>query len=320
MKIYRLLNMLILCSVFTSACKKELSLSAADFAVTTESVTLQLGDTARFSVSENPDILTFYSGEIGRRYAFKDRVEAEGRPLLNFRTSRANGLQENSLKLLLSNDFNGVAKGDTAITISNLASASWDDISDRATLASGGESNIASGDIDLSDYAAIGKPVFVAFKYQVAAGSIQDKWTVNSFLLKNNLADGSSYTIANMNTSSAPFTNYGVSSFSPGFAAYTLQNTYNWVVSSSQLVITGATAAGWATAPAEAWVFIGPINLRKVTPDTGIPIKGSAENFNGSIFNYQYQSKGTFDAVFTGGKVDVDQTTMVLKSIQMNIR
>ena len=315
--IYRLL----LCAaIFVGACKKDLSLGAEDFSVTAENADLELGDTVRFQLAANPDVLTFYSGEIGRRYVFKDRVEAEGQSILNFRTSRENAAQVESLRLLISNDFKGVEKGDTSATLANLSAASWDDVSDRALLASEGEKNINSGDIDLSDYAAVGKPIFIAFQYQVAAGSVQDKWTISSFLLKNKLADGSAYTIANMNTSSVPFTNYGVSSFSPGFAAYTLRNVYNWAVSSSQLVITGATSAAWATDSAEAWVFIGPINLRKVSPDIGLPIKASDENINGSIFSYQYQSKGVFDAVFTGGRVDIEKETQISKSIRINIR
>lgn len=317
MNIYRLL----LCAaVFTCACKKDLSLAAADFTVAIENADLSLGDTARFQLGANPDVLTFYSGEVGHRYVFKDRVEAAGQAILTFRTTRENGTQAQSLKLRVSSDFMGMVRGDTTATLRNVSTASWDDISDRALLASDGEKDINSGDIDLSDYATVGKPVFIAFQYQVAAGSVQDKWIISSFLLKNKLEDGTAYTIANMNTSSAPFTNYGVSSFSPGFAAYTLQNSYRWTVSSSQLVITGATSAAWATDSAEAWVFIGPINLRKVTPDIGTAIKGADENINGSIFSYLYRSKGVFDAVFTGGSIDVEKETRASKSIRVNIR
>ncbi|MFC6100410.1 DUF5017 domain-containing protein [Olivibacter domesticus] len=317
MNIYRLL----LCAaVLTCACKKDLSLGATDFTVAVENADLSLGDTARFQLGANPDVLTFYSGEVGHRYVFKDRVEAAGQAILTFRTARENGTQVQSLKLRVSSDFNGVVKGDTAATLRNLSAAAWDDISDRALWASEGEKDINSGDIDLSDYAAAAKPIFIAFQYQVAAGSVQDKWTINSFLLKNKLEDGTAYTIANMNTSTAPFMNYGVSSFSPGFAGYTIQNTYQWAISSSQLVITGATSTAWATDSAEAWVFIGPINLRKVTPDIGTAIKGADENINGSIFSYLYRSKGVFEAIFTGGSVDVERETKVSKSIRMHIR
>lgn len=311
---------LLLLLFLASACEKKLSTNDAGFDVHVEKNALQLGEKAFFSFSKNPDIITFYSGEVGNRYNFRERVTADGTPLLSFKTIRANGTQPNSLLLLVSSDFAGVVKGDTATTKANIAKAGWTDITARAQLSTGGASTVASGDIDLSDFAAAGKPVYIAFKYQGDPGSIQNKWTISSFSIKNILPDSTKYEIANMNTSTTPYANYGVTTFSPGFAAYTIQNKYNWSVSAASLAITGATSTGSADAPAEAWVFLGAVNLKKVTPDVGIVVKNSTQNLSGLLFPYEYKTKGIFEAAFVGGRVDVEETSLSVKKINITVQ
>ncbi|MBS1565489.1 MAG: DUF5017 domain-containing protein, partial [Bacteroidetes bacterium] len=54
-----------------AACSKSLSTGEAAFGVTAEKTTLSLGDTARFSFTGTPDVISFYSGEVGKRYDYR---------------------------------------------------------------------------------------------------------------------------------------------------------------------------------------------------------------------------------------------------------
>lgn len=302
------------------ACSKTLSHGDVTFNVQAESTTVSVGDTVTFSFSGNPDVITFYSGEPGRRYEYRDRTSAEGTPLLRFRTIRANGSQPNSLSLLVSNNFEGVLVSDTPATINRIRNAVWTDLTARATLSGGAAGAVASGNIDLSDLSAQGKPVYIAFKYTAQAGSTQNKWTIDSFTVKNVLADGTSYVNANMNAWNISYTNYGVATFSPGFFACKLSNTYNWSISSTNLVITGATSAAAATAPAEAWVMIGPIDLKKVTPDMGVPVKTVSQSTADLLYNYIYTVTGEYKAVFSGGKISQDETAYSNNEFQIIVK
>jgi len=302
------------------SCSKPFSNGTAEFSVSTERLNLNAGDTARFSFTGNPDIITFYSGEPGKRFAYRNRVEAQGQPVVNFSTVRANGTQPNTLQLMISSDFKGVVRGDTPSTKSNIAAAVWTDITSRATLSSNGTAAIPSGNIDLSDFAAAGVPVYFAFKYVAAAGSIQPRWTITNFTIRNVLDDGTSYVIGNMNTSNSPYTNYGVTTYSPGFAAYTLQNNFNWSVSTANLMITGATTAGAATAPAEAWLFIGPVNLRKVTPDIGQVIKSGSQSIADLNFYYRYNTAGNYKATFSGGRVSSEESSLTNHTLNLSVQ
>lgn len=303
-----------------SACTKRLSNGAPDFTVAAEHLSLTAGDTAWFHFTGNPDIITFYSGEAGKRYEYRNRVEAEGMPIVNFSTVRANGTQQNTLRLMVSSNFAGVVRGDTPTTKTNIAAAAWTDITSRASLAVSGSTPVASGNVDLSDLASAGAPIYFAFQYAAAAGSTQPKWTITNFTIKNVLPDGTSYVIGNLNTSTSPYTNYGVTTYSPGFAAYTLQNNFNWAVSTTNLVITGATSAGAAGAASEAWVFIGPVNLRKVTPDAGQVIKSTSQNMGELNFYYPYQVPGDYKATFLGGRVSIDESSLTPHIINLTIQ
>lgn len=302
-----------------SACQKSLSTGEADFDVRINSTSLSLGDTAKFSFTGKPDVITFYSGEVGKRYMYRNRTTAEGTPLLRFRTIRANGAQTNSLSVMVSDNFEGVLVKDTPTTVNRIGSAAWTDITARATLSTGAAAAVASGNIDLSDFSAKGKPVYIAFKYQGLAGSIQNKWTIDSFTVKNVLADGTSYEIANMNAGNISYNNYGVPCFSPGYSAFRVMNSYYWVVNTTSLVITGATSAGAATA-AEAWVLLGPVDLKKVTPDMGVQVKNTSQKAEEVRPIYQYPAAGVYNAVFAGGKVSIDDNEYTTKSFQITVK
>lgn len=303
-----------------AACHKTLSTGDATFGVSISSQMLSAGDTARFTFSGNPDVITFYSGEPGNRYAYRNRDTANGTPLLRFRSLRANGTQANSLSVMVSDNFEGVLVNDTTATVSRIQAAAWTDITSRAILSSGGTTAVASGNIDLSDFSAVGKPVYIGFKFQGFAGSAQSKWTIDSFTVKNVLADGTTYTIANLNANNVAYANYGVSAFSPGFVAFRPVNKYYWVVSAgTSLVITGETAAA-AAAPAEAWAIIGPVRLNKVSPDVGMVVKNVAQKTSGLKFSYIYKTPGVYNALFTGGRADAGGADYTIQSLPVTVK
>lgn len=303
-----------------TACNKQLSNADSNFDVNVNATTVNVGDTNRFSFTGNPDVITFYSGETGSRYEYRNRDTANGTPLLRFRTIRANGSQVGSLSLMVSDNFEGVLVSDTPATVNRIAAATWTDITSRATLSSGSTTAVASGNIDLSDFSTAGKPVYIAFKYQGFSGSAQSKWTIDSFAVRNVLNDGTSYIVANMNASNTAYTNYGVSGFSPGFAAFRSLNNYYWVITNgTSLVITGATSAGTAS-PAEAWAVIGPVNLKKVTPDIGKPVKMLIDKIQDLEWMCRYTTPGSYNAVFSGGKISAKESEYTTRSFQITVK
>ncbi len=303
------------------SCHKALDLDSLTFDVTADKGKMVLGDTTRFTFTGNPDIITFWSGELGRRYQYNDRTEAEGTPILRFRSKKYHN-QENTLALLISTDFAGVVTGDSVTTRSNMTSAHWDDLTAQANFSPANGVLSSSGPIDLSNYSSGNKPVYLAFKYNGLAGSGLNRWEIDSFYVNNNLPDGTTYVIGNFNSSNVPYTNYGVTTFSPGFVFYNITNSLFWFSSTvnAQAGIVLKTDDAGLTADCETWAFIGPIDLKKVTPDAGVAIKAASQNLSDLKFIYKYLKTGTYDATFTGGKINRDEKSYITKPVQLIVQ
>ncbi|MBU2906616.1 DUF5017 domain-containing protein [Arenibacter algicola] len=308
-KIY---SILVLASAFLTACQDD-SVEIPTLDVSIEKTNYVEGELAQFQLTGNADFVTFYSGEVGSRYEFSERSSEKGTPILSFKSAVANGSQESSLQLLISQDLAMVGTRDSAVVAQGITSATWSNITDRADWATN-SSNKGSGDIDLSDFSD--KPVYIAFKYTAYPGSVQNKWTISSLEVKNNLADSTSYTIANHGTSA--INNYGISTTtSPGWLGRNIVNSYNWGVSSTNFVITGSTNASTAT-EAEAWCISGPIDLTHVTPDVGKLVK----NMSASMTDYEYQfnTAGEYKVSFVGKASNVYGTEDVVKELNVVVQ
>jgi hypothetical protein len=340
----RLLKIIILAgTLMLMACDKSIDEKPVSFDVIStkkngqETATFKTTDTIVYKLSGLPDVITFYSGAVGQRYEFKDRITANGIPQLQFTSVRANGTQANSIQLLISSDFKGVvAKSqtitgvitrDTAATNANIAAANWTDITSRAAWSTGATTATPSGVVNLSDFAAQGKPVFIAFKYKATAGSIQNKWTIGALSLNNLLEDNTVYTQANFAASNQLITNYGVNT--PGLGWLSIYdenlnaNKYGWVYTTGvgaagSLVITGAATVPAATAPAESWAILGPVDLRKVTPDAGLAIKEITALVKTYTSTTVYTA-GNYKATFVASNNTVDGKSVAVKQLPITI-
>jgi hypothetical protein len=302
------------------SCHKALDVDDIAFDVTANKATMALGDTTRFSFTGNPDIITFWSGEIGKRYQYRDRTEADGTPILRFRSKRFHP-QNNTLALLISTDFSGVVK-DTVATRTAITAAAWTDITARANLSPANGTLTSSGPVNLSDLASQGKPVYFAFKYTGAAGFPLNRWEIDSFYVNNNLPDGTTYVIANFGNATVSYTNYGVPTFSPGFVFYNTANVNFWFNSTinSQAGLVFKTDNAGLTSSCESWAIVGPINLKKVTPDNGTVIKGLTQSLADLAFTYKYPAAGTYNATFVAGKTNRDEQKYAVKSLPFTVQ
>lgn len=284
--------------IVISSCSKKLDLKHLSFEATADKDTITTSDSAIFNFTGNPDIISFYSGEVGKRYEFRDRVADSGSNLQLKFTSATTTATNGILSLLISNNFN------STFNAAGVGAATWMDITNRATLATG-TAAVSSGVISLADFAQQRKPVFLAFRSIAAAGAVQKKWTITSLMLNHVLPD-STYTIANM-TATAP---------SPGWKSVDVKNPLvNWTAS---LVITGATTAA-AAVETEDWIIMGPIDLSRVLPDAGTPLKNGTEGMNKFPFSYKYRTAGTYSAVFFVSNVNKDAQESTTKSVKITV-
>jgi hypothetical protein len=266
--------------VFGVACNKK-TVDATGFTVTADKETYATTDTVKFSFTGNPGFLTFYSGEPYHKYEYSERVTATGVPQLQFTTQMTTGSQANTLKLMVSTNFSGVYDS------TNIYQATWTDITNKVILATNNTAT-ASGVIDLTPFITGDQPVYLAFKFTGAAGSAQRTWTIKSIALSNVLADNTTYALLAMTESTAGFKSVPMKA--PAVA---------WAISTSQLQIKGGTTT--ASPEAEGWVVSKPLNLSKVTPDLGVPLKNMTTAL--PAYTYMYATPGSYKASFVAANI-----------------
>lgn len=286
---------LIFCALLFSACDKTLEVDDLHFDVKTDKTSYKAGDTVNFIFSGKPDNITFYSGETGSKYKFRERLNAEGSPRLQFTSYRQYGIEENTLSLLASTDFTG--KVDENIS----SSGTWVDITSRAVLSTG-KDNTESGIIDLAEFVT-DKPLYIAFKYVGHADpkNAQRTWTIKNFVVENELEDGPVLPIATMENA--------------GWTAVSILNPdRTWAISADQIKLAGGPKN---TPDNEDWIVTKPLELSRVKPDQGTAIKSLISDLPN--YSYVYSQPGEYTVTFVVSNATADQQKTMVKELTVKV-
>jgi hypothetical protein len=270
---------------------------SADFTVTSKSASNAAGDTTWFTFTGDPYNLSFYSGEPGHEYRFRDRTRADGTPQLQFSTVRASGNAGDTLQVLMSTDFKAVYDS------TNIYQATWTDITSRAVLAT--TSVKPSGIVDLSDFVKDTLPVYLAYRYvgTTHAGA-QTTWTVSAIAVTNVASDSSNV--------------FSVGTVADGvWQVVNMQSkAVKWAVSATQLQAKGLAAAN--SAVAETWVISRPLMLKRAIPDIGVSLKNITNN-SLLTYPYIYKTAGTYTATFVGVNTTVYDSKSSVKDVKVQV-
>ncbi|RPD38670.1 DUF5017 domain-containing protein [Chitinophaga barathri] len=296
-------NMLPLAAIsLLFACKRDV-VELPAFEARAEKAEYKAGDSVLFFFSGEPDIITFYSGEPGKEYRYKDRTDMEaGVTQLEFISRVLYGSQANNLKVVASNEFTGIY--DSA----NVKKSSWVDITSRFTLATapggGLSANTPSGKADLSDLVVKGKPLYLGFQYlgekPPGATPTQRTWRILGFSLTSTLPGGSPNTLVNH--------------VSAGWLAIDVINKANkWAVAADNIQF----APNGTLEVSEDWMITKPIWVTKVAPDKGTAIKDYSKRKES--YSYVFAKPGTYTVTFVGSNTSSKEIKTVVKEITLTI-
>lgn len=266
----------------------------------------KVNDSVRFQFTGDADMITFYSGEKGKEYKHRERVELEGGDLrVNIESQVLYGIQNDNLRLFVSTDFNG------KYTKEDVESAAWTDISNRLTwcVAAGG----AVGVRTVSDYASIkdlvksGQPLYFGFKYKglksTSTTAQQRTWRIYQFNVQNKFSE----------TETVPVTNR----VGAGWTAVTTQASPKgvWVFNNADMIYYNPESN---LEEVEKWAISKRFDPNKVAPDNGQSIKKYPDNQLKS-YAYAFSKPGTYEVTFVfvnGNYKDVKET---VKTIQVTV-
>ncbi|WP_353196201.1 DUF5017 domain-containing protein [Parapedobacter defluvii] len=288
-----------------SCVKEEVTLPSFD---TQEShVTVHAGDSLQFQFNGDANVVTFYSGEPGHVYIYRERTqkELEGDVSLSFSTRVLNSyeLDPRELTVLVSTDFSGNYIYD------DVTAADWINISDKFVypqVETGGLTN--AGTISIVDLFVPGKPFYIAYRYQTIgrppAARDGRNWRVEQFSLVNEYAAGSTV-LADQTT--AGWSAVNQDNVDPGRGV---------TISSARLNFRSNNVR--REIGLDVWVVSQPIDLFKVDPDRGVAIKNMSENQLTS-YTHMYDTPGTYEAVFVAANSTIYGEQSVTRTVSVTV-
>lgn len=287
-----------------TSCSKEELLEEPAFDVKINASTFKVGDRVNFNFTGNPDIISFYSGEVGNSFDYINGRQMPAIAKFSFYTSKLSNGQPDQLEVLVSSDFNGV------YTLENVQAATWIPITSSFNYATG-TPEVYSTEIDISNIAPKKDNLYVGFRYKTkpraqASNLLGTRWRITnlSFLL---ISDASTDQKALAPNS---FMNVVVSS----------NYETNRVRLSSIYVEFNGNATNTAEAT-EGWLITDPVMYNGFVdfgPDKSKQVK-TVGTPSISSFNHVYNQPGTYKAVFTAANANVDGSKQVKKEITLTI-
>lgn len=264
----------------------------------------KVGDTVLFSIKGYADLISFYSGEQGKEYRFKDRIEAGDTKLkLNISTQTLYATQRNNLSLMYSTDFN------SSYTTAGVRAATWTDITSRFTLAPdlvplSNSVVTASGEVDLSDLPVPNTPIYFAFRFlgqpSTTAALGARTWRIPVFDLYN--VDATTgvrrATVASVTTA--------------GWIGVDIENPVNkWTIQSGTPFLFFAPAS--TLLATEDWAVTSALFPNAAVPDVGVGIKDYLKPM--SDYKYAFTKDGTYTVTFVGKNVNNLGEEAVVKTL-----
>lgn len=259
------------------------------FTITADSAEYSVGSTTTFQIIGQPDIMTFYSGEIGHEYRNKDRVVAEGgRTLLTFNSNLVSA--QSNLSLIASTDLDFTGAANHADSVALIQNATWIDLHPKlpvtATSSTSGKGNFFSDTVTLNS-----AHKYIAFKY-VGSSTIQPIWTIKNINIQNRLSSKVSFKVMD-----STVVNYNMTVFTTSLSVATIKTSTAKILTITGMPIVGGDKTN------EIFIFINNINFIKAQPDMGINM--GLKTYINSIYSfpYIYTTPGTYKATFVGRNV-----------------
>ncbi|HEY0768732.1 MAG TPA: DUF5017 domain-containing protein [Sphingobacteriaceae bacterium] len=304
-----------------ASCSKELEITAPEFDVTTEFSTYKKGDPVTFKFTGNPQLISVYTGEVGKDYAFKDgRLMDVSDVKLSFNSSVTDEpgtgtKQLGMFSLLVSTDFNGDYSN-----YSSVQTATWTDITNRLAKQEAATTSAITvatpvGGLDLTDLRVAGKPLYIAFKYNIREQSkygIWRTWRFQAFQLTGQISSGSQV-LGNMTNSA-----FRVVQKNPEIPSRTTATTAALTLMPADVVAFPETKE----MPTESWIITRAFkNVNKIDfgPDLTIPIQGGTSAVEKKDFTYTFTSAGTYKVFFVASNANSEGQQDVVKQLNLTI-
>jgi plastocyanin len=331
MKLNKLLITIGIASFTLASCENELTKNAEltvnvatnnDVTFDGQTITVKKGTPVDFLFSGNPDYLTFYSGESGKEYKYRERTTVDATDVtsstLKFTLTPQYGNPANILTMYVSDDFPGLDKKNFTADSVLVENHAWKELIPASDFSQTVKNQ--TFEIDMKSY--LGKRIAVAICYRGQSKAVaQTRFTFNNMQITNEMTNGQK-------------TAFTASSF--GFTPVNMQNRLNLSDQTSMTsnraygTVTNNTAGIWNfkdmnaffihssnanTVLKYSWLVSNLFVVNACSPDTGTGLKNITQSLD--TYSYTYNTSGTYTVNFVGTNGNYKQETSVVREYKV---
>lgn len=326
-----------------TSCENELKEDAklSIMAETTDSVStagdtiyVKQGGTVNFLLSGDPDFITFYSGEAGHVYEYRERTLVDAEDIESSRLYFSMWYQYGSavmtdslVTMYVSDDFSGMAKDNFTEDSVLVEGYDWDyliDPSEMPNIIHGSASKATAYDVDMSSH--LSKEFTIAIRYKAKLNTYaQPKCYFVGMRLVNAMKDGTTTTLYAGSFGMTPLNMLCHHNLSDQ-ASMTTNREYGSVTNSISGIwnLSGISAGNFfiqssnkGTEKKYSWLVSDPILSNSCTPDVGVGIKDITEELGS--YSYTYSTAGVYTATFVATNSNYKKTSTVVKNITIKV-
>lgn len=300
------MSVLLLFAFVFQGCEDFEEVTVPNFTVTPETATAKVGEPVEFMVDNAPNFLQFYAGDFGHTYKHRNRTNAEGTVTMSFLNSQKWGLGGNAsgtLSVWYSRDYDGSG---TPEAVSN---ATWTEITERFNISTLYDFTFQeSGLVDITDLAD-GNTIYFGFKYfSDNTEDRQPEWYFDELSITMDV-EGAPAPLTVASKKEPGFTPVDVLGIESSFNAakwYFDGGKDHWRMRGNSHKIVN-----------EDWLITNAINLTKVNPDKGTPLKSFSEKLES--FTHIYETPGTYTVTLVGTNTTIHGSQETVKELTITI-
>lgn len=299
-------------------------------------ITVKKGNPVTFNLLGNPDFLTFFSGEEGHKYQYRERLQIDPSQIKSSKLNISLYYEYGQTamvesRIYMADDFPGLYKddfvADSLLVEQYENDGSWQTLLPNAELGYDfptRTSSTQSYTFDLTAYQ--NKPITLAIRYKgIANTAVQSRLYFTQMHFTNELNDGSTLT-------------HSAGSF--GFTPVNMKNRCNFADQASMTedraygTVDGAVSGIWnlenigtesfylhsstAGTPLKySWLVSEPVTVNSCEPDQGTKIKDTTQSLD--TYTYTYQEIGIYNATFFARNANMEHSSSTTYNVVVNV-
>lgn len=297
-----------------------------------DTIVVAQGTKIDFQLNGEPDCITFYSGETGKKYDYRTRMTIDPKEILTSEFSFNLWAQygnkactENTMSVFVSDNFEGLLANNFEADSVAVEKHAWKELVPQSELPKapvGSAAAALSYKVDIKSY--LGKPFILAFRYKTVSNSAnQPTWHFLGTTITNLCADAEVAKLApsafgfmavNMFYKTSPWV-AGISN--APYATVTKNTNGFWNVADVAKGDFRAVGPSTGNPLCYSWLVTKSIVTNACSPDTGLAIKNTTDRL--PLYSHTYNKAGVYTATFEGNNANFEASSSVARHLIIKV-